>query len=85
MCYVSHQSHCPDLITQIIVSVDENKAWSALLCTFLHYPVISSFLGPNLSLSAPFSNNFSLCSCLIVRDFFKITNRIIFKFVLFIF
>lgn len=70
-CYVSRQSHCLDLITQIIVFVDENKSWSALLCTFLHFPVISSFLGPNLSLRAQFPKIFSQCSCLNVTNLFQ--------------
>jgi hypothetical protein len=38
------------------------------LCSFLHYPVTSSLLGPNTLLSTLFSNIFSLRSSLNVSD-----------------
>jgi hypothetical protein len=38
-----------DFVTQIIFS-EECKLWS-LLCSFLHLPITSSFIGPNISLS----------------------------------
>jgi hypothetical protein len=37
-------------------------------CNFLHCPVTSSLLGPNILLSTLFSNTLSLCSSLNVRD-----------------
>jgi hypothetical protein len=51
------------------------------LCNFLHSPIISSLLGPNILLSTLFSNALSLCSSLHVRDQvphpYKTTGRII--------
>jgi hypothetical protein len=38
------------------------------LCNFLHSPVTSSLLGPNILLRTLFSNTLSLCSSLSVRD-----------------
>jgi hypothetical protein len=38
------------------------------LCNFLHSPVTSSLLGPNILLRTSFPNTFSLCSSLNVRD-----------------
>jgi len=38
------------------------KSRSSSLCCLLHAPFISSFLGPNIFLSALFSNTLSLCS-----------------------
>jgi hypothetical protein len=40
------------------------RSLSSSLCSFLHYPVISSLLGPNILLSALFSNTLSLRSSL---------------------
>jgi hypothetical protein len=62
----AHLSHL-DLIC-LIISCDEYKLWSYLLCNFLHSPVTSSLLGPNIPLSTLFSNTLSLCSSLNVRD-----------------
>jgi hypothetical protein len=38
------------------------------LCNFLHSPITSSLLGPNILLSTLFSNTLSLCSSLNIRD-----------------
>ena len=58
-----------DVITRII-SGDGYKSQSSLLCSFLHCPVTSSFLGPNIFLSTPFSKTLSLCSSLSARKCF---------------
>jgi hypothetical protein len=56
-----------DLITRIIFG-QEYRSFSSSLCSFLHYPVTSSLLGPNIFLSTPFSNTLSVSSSLNVRD-----------------
>ena len=55
-----------DLITRTILG--EYRSLSSTLCSFLHSPVISPFLGPNILLSTLFSNTLSLCSSFIVSD-----------------
>jgi hypothetical protein len=55
------------LITRIILD-DQYRLLSSSLCSLLHSPVISSFLGPNILLSTLFSNTLSLCFYLSVRD-----------------
>jgi hypothetical protein len=47
---------------------DEYKLRSSPMCNFLHSPVTSSLLGPNILLSKLFSNTLSLCSSLNVKD-----------------
>jgi hypothetical protein len=44
------------------------RSFSSSICSFLHYPVTSSLLGPNNLLSTPFSNTLSLRSSLNVSD-----------------
>jgi hypothetical protein len=38
------------------------------LCNFLHSPVTSALLGPNILLRTLFSNTLRICSSLSVRD-----------------
>jgi hypothetical protein len=52
----------------LIISRDEYKLWSSQLCNFLHSPVTSSLLGPNILISNLFSYTLSLWSCLKVTD-----------------
>ncbi|KAJ4439388.1 hypothetical protein ANN_07510, partial [Periplaneta americana] len=46
---------------------EEYNACSSVLCNFLHSPVTSSRLAPNIFLSTLFSNTLNLCSSLRVR------------------
>jgi hypothetical protein len=46
----------------------EYKIWSSSLCNFLHSPVTSSLLGPNILLRTLFPNTLRLCSFLNARD-----------------
>jgi hypothetical protein len=74
-----------DLICLIIFG-DEYKLRSYSLCNFLHSPVISFFLGPNILLRNLFSNTLSLYSCLNVKDHvshpYKSTGRIMVLYLL---
>jgi len=56
-----------DLITRRIFG-EEYRSLSSSLCSFLHYPVTSSALGPNILLKILFSNTLSLRSYLSVND-----------------
>jgi hypothetical protein len=68
-----------DLICLILFGV-EYKIWSSSLCNYLHSPVTSSLLGPNILLTTLFTNTLSLYSSLNVRDEvshpYKTTGRI---------
>jgi hypothetical protein len=70
-------------LTCLMISADDYKLWSSSLCNFLHSPVTSSVLGPNILLRTLFSNTLSLCSSLSVRDQishpYKTTTRITFQ------
>ena len=50
-------------VTRIILGV-QYRSLSSSLCGFLHFPVTSSLLGPNILLNILFSNSLSLCSSL---------------------
>jgi len=56
-----------DFITRKILG-EEYRSLSSSLCSFLHSPVTSSLLGPNIHLNTLFSNTFSLRSSLNVKD-----------------
>ena len=56
-----------DFITRTIFG-EECRSLRSSLCSFLHSPVTSSLLGPNILLSAPLSNTLSLRSSLKLRD-----------------
>jgi hypothetical protein len=69
-----------DLITSAIVG-EEYRSLSYSICSFLHFPVPSFLLGPNILLSTLFSNTLSLLSSLNVSDQvshpYKTTGKII--------
>jgi hypothetical protein len=52
----------------LIILGEEYKLRSSSLCSFLHPPVTSFLLGPNIILNILFSNALSLCSSLVVTD-----------------
>ena len=56
-----------DFITRTILS-EQYRSLISSLCSFLHSPATSSLLGPNIHLSALFSNILSLRSSLNVKD-----------------
>jgi hypothetical protein len=64
---MSRPYHSSDFITHTIVGY-EYKSWSSSLCSFLHSPVTSSLLGPNIPLNTPFSNTLNLRTSLNVSD-----------------
>jgi len=76
------------LLDFIIRTILGEQYWSlsSSLCTFIHSPVTSSFLGPNILLSNLFSNTLSLPSSHIVSDQvshpYKTTGKIIFMYIL---
>jgi hypothetical protein len=55
-----------DLIC-LMISEEEYKLLSSSLCNFLHYPVTSSLLGPNILLRTLFLNTLSPCASLKMR------------------
>jgi len=69
-----------DFIIRIILG-DEYRSLSSSLCSFLHSPVTSSLLGPNIFLNTLFSNTLSLRSSFNVSDQvsqpYKTTGKII--------
>jgi hypothetical protein len=56
-----------DLITRTILG-EEHRSLSSSLCSFLHSPVISSLLDPNILFSTLFSSTLTLRSSLIVGE-----------------
>ena len=56
-----------DLSTRVIFG-EEYSSWSSSLCSFLHSPVISSLLSPNILLSTRFSITLNLRSSLTMTE-----------------
>jgi len=74
-----------DFITRTILD-EEYRSLSSPLCCFLHSPVTTSLLGPNILLSTLFSTNISPRSSLNVSDQvshpYKTTDKIIVLYIL---
>ena len=74
-----------DIITCTILG-EQYRSLSSSLCSFLHCPVTSSLLGPNILLNTLFSNTLSLHSSLIVSDQvshpYRTTSKIIVLYIL---
>ena len=74
-----------DFITRTILGEEYRRLISSL-CSFLHFPVTSSLLGPNSLFSTLFSNNLTLCSTLNVSNQdsppYKTTGKIIVLYIL---
>ena len=66
-CYMSSHVIFLDLIIRTILG-EKFRSLSSSLCNFLHSPVTSSPLGPNILLNTLFSNTLSLPSLLYVSD-----------------
>jgi len=74
-----------NFITQTILG-EQYSSLSSSLCSFLHFPVTSSLLGPNILLNTLFSNTFSLRSSLEVSNQvshpYKTTGKIMVLYIL---
>jgi hypothetical protein len=68
-----------DFITRTMFC-KEYRPFSSSLCNFLHYPVTSSLLGPNILLSTLFSNTLSLLLIIISWSNYLNTLRVMFSF-----
>ena len=73
-----------DLLTRTILG-EQYRSLSSSLCSFLHSPVTSSLLGPNILLNTLFSNTLSLRSSHNVSDQvshpYKTTGKIIVPYI----
>jgi hypothetical protein len=74
-----------DLTTRTILG-EQYISLSFSICSFLHSPVTSSFVGPNIHVSPLFSNTVSLLFSLDVSDQvlhpYETTDKIIFLYIL---
>ena len=64
-CYMPRPAHSSCFVTRTVLG-EEYRSLSSSLCSFLHSPLTSSLLGPNILLNTLFSNTLSLRSFLIV-------------------
>ena len=83
--YMPRQYLYSQFITRTLLS-EEYTSLSSSLCSFLHSPVTSSLLGPNILFNTLFSNTLSLPSSLIVSDQvsrpYKATGKIVVLYIL---
>jgi len=81
--YVLHAS--PILCSRILFG-EQYRSLSSSLCSFIHSPVTSSLVGPNILLKTLFPNTLNLRSSLSVSDQvsppYKITDKIIVLYIL---
>jgi len=70
-----------DFITRTILG-EQYRSLSSSLCSFLHSPVTSSLLGPNILFNTLFSNTLSLLSPLNVSDQVSHPYRTTFKIII---
>ena len=84
-CYMPRPSHSSRFDNPTILG-DRYRSLSSSLYSFLHFPLTSFFLGPNIFLYTLFSNTLSLRSSLNVSDHvlhpYKTTAKIIFLYIL---
>ena len=78
-CPLPIRATCPahpilDFINKTILG-DEYRSWSSSLCSFLHFPIPSSLLGPNILVNVLFSNTLSLRSTFNINDQFSHPNK----------
>ena len=66
-CYMPRPYHLSRFDDPKILD-EQYRSLSSSLCSFLHSPVTSSLLGPNILLNTIFSNTLSLSSSLNVSD-----------------
>ena len=82
-CYMTRNLIILDLMNGKIFG-EQYRSLSSSLCNFLHSPVTSSLLAPNILLSTIFSNTLSLRSSLYLSDqvshSYKTTSLNVFRF-----
>jgi hypothetical protein len=85
-CYMPRPSHSSRFGHPRLILGDEYRSLCSSLCNFLHSPVTSSLLDPNIPLNTPFPNTLSLRSSLNVNDQvshpYKTTGKIIILYIL---
>jgi hypothetical protein len=68
---------------------EKYRSLSSSIWSFIHSPVTSSILGPNIPLNTPFSNTLSLCCSLDVGDHvshsYKTRGKIVVLYILIVF
>ena len=55
-CHMPYTSHLSYFITRLMVSDEQYKSWSYLLCSFIQFPFTSSLFGPKIFLNTLFQD-----------------------------